>query len=1290
MALSSALKFAVILLMVIPAVLIAGSTPATLALTSSPNPSVYGLPVSLMAAVSPPAATGKVTFYDGTAVLGTANLTAGSATLTTILLSSGSRSLRAYYGGDANYAPATSPLAAQTVNAAPGGGFSSAVSVQTGFYPQSIAVADFNGDGKPDLATANYFGGNVSVLLGNGDGTFQAAVNYRAGTEPGSILAGDFNGDGNADLAVANTVGGNVSVLLGNGDGTFRAAVNYTAGTYPTSIAAGDFNGDGNVDLAVANSVSGNVSVLLGNGDGTFHGALNYTAGLQPQSIAVADFNGDGKADLAVANNGGSTVSVLAGNGDGTFQAASNYSTGFYPQSIAIGDFNGDGKADIVTGNGVYDVSVLLGKGDGTFQPTVAYDIQGYGNFAAVGDFNGDGKADLAVVNAGAINVILLLGKGDGTFFPPEVTYGAGTSPGALAVADFNGNGRADLAIVNPDGNGVSVLLAAGAFPELQTVLTHSANFAAGQTGVTYTITVSNIGSAPSSGTVTVTDSLPHGVTASAIGGIGWACTLATLTCTREDALATASSYSAITLAVIVGTGATGGITNTVQVSGGAPSNIANGAASDFTTIYTAAQVFQAWSVLKPPTLPKGYGYGAALLMTDGTVMVNQWCSGNWFRLTPDNFGSYVNGTWSQAASMPSGYAPYAFSSAVLADGRLVVLGGEYNNTGGVSAGCGSAVWTNLGAIYDPVANTWTPLSAPPGWTSIGDAQNVVLPDGQFLLASLGYQLARLDPATLTWTLLTGAGKADSNDEEGWTLLPDGTILTVDVENGSQTERYFPSTDSWKLAGATAQPLSTQIEMGPQVLRPDNTVFAAGTTGHTGVYDVAAGTWRAGPDFPVADGEQLYNEDAPAALLPNGNVLVGAFNSRATFMFEFDGTQLNSVPALGSCYALLPLPTGQVLCSGGLIYTPAGSPNPAWAPTIASGPSVVQPGTTYGIGGTQFNGLSEAVGYGDDYQGATNYPLVRITNTATGHVFYCRTHNHTTMAIATGSAPVSTQFDVPASIETGTSTLAVVANGIASAPWALTVAAPAANAVTITNVEDAESARASVTSGQWTAIYGSNLSNTKRSWTNSDFTGGTSPGSPLPAMLDGISVTVGGLPASVFYVSPTQLNVLTPSGLPAGPASVVVTNNGVLSPAFTTSVVQSSPSFFYYAAGTSIYPLAIHLSDGNLVGDPAALSGTEKAHPGEILELYVNGLAPSPGGVIVTTTPFTPTVGVTAGSTPLTVLGAALLYAGEFQVNVQLPAVMPSGNYALTLTVPNGSTSTSGVTVILPVATSGR
>jgi hypothetical protein len=178
-----------------------------------------------------------------------------------------------------------------------------------------------------------------------------------------------------------------------------------------------------------------------------------------------------------------------------------------------------------------------------------------------------------------------------------------------------------------------------------------------------------------------------------------------------------------------------------------------------------------------------------AFQLTDGTVMFQANRSQDWWKLTPDISGSYLNGTWSQLASLQPGYVPDDFASAVLADGRVVITGGEYNN--------GQFTLTNMGAVYDPVANTWTPLPAPPGWDFIGDSASVVLPDGRFVVGrKLDMQVAVLDPATLSWTLLGSAGKADFNAEEGWTLLPDGTVFTFDVKNAPNSERYFPDTQT--------------------------------------------------------------------------------------------------------------------------------------------------------------------------------------------------------------------------------------------------------------------------------------------------------------------------------------------------------------------------------------------------------------------------------------------------------------------------------------------------------------
>jgi hypothetical protein len=436
-------------------------------------------------------------------------------------------------------------------------------------------------------------------------------------------------------------------------------------------------------------------------------------------------------------------------------------------------------------------------------------------------------------------------------------------------------------------------------------------------------------------------------------------------------------------------------------------------------------------------------GAGTALLMTDGTVMVQDNTS-NWFSLAPDKNGNYVEGKWTQKASLPSNYGPLYFASAVLADGKMEINGGEYNFFQGTE--------TNLGAIYDPVANAWTSVSAPSGWAKIGDASSVVLEDGTFMLGNCCYTIqALLNEGSLTWTM-TGAGKADTNSEEGWTLLPNGKVLTSDVFNAPNSERYNPNTGTWSSAGTVPVNLTNQFETGPQILRPDGTVFFAGASQHNAIYNTHTRQWSAGPDFPVVGGQQLDIADGPAALLTNGDVLMaaspGVYAAPAS-MLVFDGSQFTTIAnppnaPNDSSYniRLLVLPTGQVLETDSSddveIYTPRVPPDRTIAPSISSVPTTLTHGNTYTISGVRFNGFSQANAYGDDAQAATNYPLVRIRNSATGHVFYARTHDHSFMGVAS-QATVSTMFDVPSSIELGASTLEVIANGIHSTPVAVTI-----------------------------------------------------------------------------------------------------------------------------------------------------------------------------------------------------------------------------------------------------------
>jgi hypothetical protein len=394
--------------------------------------------------------------------------------------------------------------------------FSPPATYPVGQGPIPVAVGDFNGDGVPDLATSNSVTQNVSLLLGNGDGTFQTAQNFDTGSggDDFAIAAGDFNGDGKLDLAVANDFRGagtgNVSVLMGNGNGTFQTAQNFaTGGIGSVSVVVRDFNRDGKPDLAVASESSASVGVLLGNGDGTFQTAHNFNVGGSPASLAVGDFNGDGELDLVTANVFSGTVSVLPGNGDGTFQTAQVLAAGGEPISVAVGDFNGDGKFDLAVANQfvgitgqIGNVSVLFGNGNGSFQSPQSFAAGAEPASVVVGDFNGDGKPDLALVSASQPSVDVVLGNGDGTFQTAQ-TFPMDSSD-SLAVGDFNGDGKPDLAATNGSSAGGSVTVLMN-----QLVTTTAVSGPTSSTyaqSVTYTASVTSGGKPATGGAITFLD----------------------------------------------------------------------------------------------------------------------------------------------------------------------------------------------------------------------------------------------------------------------------------------------------------------------------------------------------------------------------------------------------------------------------------------------------------------------------------------------------------------------------------------------------------------------------------------------------------------------------------------------------------------------------------------------------------------------------------------------------------------------------------------------------------------
>jgi hypothetical protein len=364
--------------------------------------------------------------------------------------------------------------------------------------PMNVVTADFNGDGRLDLAVAHTSDNSVYIMLGNGNGTFQPPVKYAVGESiEGGIRVGDFNNDKKLDLFLPSLAPGDPAiVMLGNGDGTFKpptiSSSFSVAGTYPRGWALGDFNKDGNLDVVATlpsnTANAGGYIILLGNGDGTFRtgtiqmGVLGYS-----RWVAVGDFNHDGKLDLAFADGqqingsaGNAELSIALGNGDGTFKAPVHYaspglpsSDNLNPEDVAVGDVNGDGKLDVIVSNYDDNINVFIGNGDGTFKPAVGYSPGEYPRDVVIADVNGDGKADLVVSNLG-INVggaefaaegyqpgsvAVMLGNGNGTFQAP-IQYQPFDYPGWTAVGDFNGDKTPDLAISQVfDGHTVAVML---------------------------------------------------------------------------------------------------------------------------------------------------------------------------------------------------------------------------------------------------------------------------------------------------------------------------------------------------------------------------------------------------------------------------------------------------------------------------------------------------------------------------------------------------------------------------------------------------------------------------------------------------------------------------------------------------------------------------------------------------------------------------------------------------------------------------------------------------------------
>jgi hypothetical protein len=930
--------------------------------------------------------------------------------------------------GQTNLTLGNDTVSANTASS--GGGIS--LGISTGFFSPGQATASVTNTSVTDNTAhspfANGLGGGISVQLSN-DGVGQTAVTLtgaqvsgnRADANGGGIYASLSSFEvGPATLTVAaNTLSGNSAGNLGGG-------------LYDTEFASGPSRRTSTTVALTGSAVAGN---RAGSGGGLYF-----------------DLSSSGSGATAGATVTASTVEGNSAGGQGGGVYAQELATAATAATLALtnstlfGNAGSDGGGLLNNTRGpAGTVGVVL------LSDTVAFNSASStgGGLEALGDrftlrstlvaanTAGSGPDALGNFTSGGHN---LVGQADGSggWVASDLT-GTSASPLDARPGNFGNNGgpTRTLALMSD-----SPAIGKG----------DPAGPAADQRGVVRSTTAPTIGAfefvQPSSFLVTpafpdVAAGTGFSITVSALDSAGnvLAGYTGTIHFTSSDGGATLPADYTFTPADAGRHTFTLGVT--LQTKGPQTVTVTGDGATGSAAV-TVTDPVGTWAALAH-TAPAFIS--TMLLLTDGTVLA-EGLSGpgafkSWYRLTPDAHGSYVNGAWSQVASM--GLERLYFGSNVLPDGRVFLVGGEFTGPSLTNNN------TNTGEIYDPRANTWTPISNFPQ-PHFGDDPTALLPDGRILGGYIGGpQTYIYDPASNTWTFAANKLLNDRSDEETWVTLPDGSVLSYDVFHDGHAQRYFPAQNQWVDAGNVPVTLSgSSQEQGGAFRLPDGRVLFLGATGHTALYDPATNSWAAGPDIPAG----LVTDDAPGAMMPNGHVLFSADHpglQGPTTLFEYDPVGNTMTPVLnapslpGAAFGtrMLMLPSGQVLFTNGgtqlYAYTPHGDSIPAGQPTIAG---VADNGDgTFTLTGTQLNGISEGASYGDDAEMSTNYPIIRLVDAA-GNVFYARTFNWN-IGVATGDAVVSTQFTLPAGIPAGTYSLFVVANGIASTPVDFTVSSGA-------------------------------------------------------------------------------------------------------------------------------------------------------------------------------------------------------------------------------------------------------
>lgn len=659
------------------------------------------------------------------------------------------------------------------------------------------AVADFNGDGKLDVAVG--IAGvcvlcplpppppppwGVDVLLGNGDGTLTISSRTILGDslslQVSAIAVGDFNQDGKPDLAFVTTLP-SLDVMLGNGDGTFAAPVPLSSSlsASPIFVGTGDFNGDGIPDLAVLNAPN-TLNLLLGNGDGTFRAGATYPTGANPVFLAVGDFNGDGAQDIAIANSGDNTLTVLLGKGDGTFTAAPTppSATSPSPMAIAVGDFDGDGNLDLAVANYGNDthrqtgsLAILLGHGDGTFTLQIEYGLRYDLNSIAVGDFTGSGKPDLVLSDQMGL-VEVMTNSGGGQFAGPELPHAAGAA-NAVAAGDFNGDGIADILVSSDDDPAI------GAFTGVLLAQVGSTTSSLVSTTVVSDFFV--LGSGFHNLVASYSGDLNFSPSISAVEVVGAAQARTTLAVTANPNTSNYGQQVTLTATVVPGTiegySATGTVTFTIgnTVIGNSP--VSNGVATFATTTLPAGNdtitaTYSGDADFEGSTGSTTVSVNGAASATTLTVLPNPTLAGQSVTLTttvvatagtPTGTVTFLSGTTVLGQATLDAAGGATFSTSWSATGTYAVTA-SYGGNGGIFPSVSPTVMLTVSGYATTTSLTATPNPAGTGQgvtliAAVSGVGTAMIPTGTvaFLNGSSLLGTAALDAtghATLTTTAL--------------------------------------------------------------------------------------------------------------------------------------------------------------------------------------------------------------------------------------------------------------------------------------------------------------------------------------------------------------------------------------------------------------------------------------------------------------------------------------------------------------------------------------------------------